>query len=129
MKKACRRYGSDDEKQFEAVADAFSKQLLVQMPAFFDELGSFIPSGLASRLAKMLDIMGGRSTVDSGDTSALAAIAQAMASLRAGASTMVICAAGSQIGWPAIALRSKAAPPTEPSHAGAPPAEASARCR
>jgi acyl transferase domain-containing protein len=122
MKKACRRHGFDDEEQLEAVASAFSEQLLIRMPAFFDELGSFTPSGLASRLAKVLDVMGGAGTVDSGDTSALAAIAQAVASLRAGASSMVICAAGARsVGLQLHALRSR--PETEPSDIGAPPAE------
>jgi len=96
LRRVCRERGLREDEHFEALARGFVEHVWREIPSFFDELGSFTASGLASRIAKVFDLMGGAGAVDSGDTSAAAAIAQALASLRAGASDLVICAAGSR---------------------------------
>ncbi|WP_350212389.1 SDR family NAD(P)-dependent oxidoreductase [Botrimarina sp.] len=80
----------------EAALDAFVAAVLERMPALLDDTGSFTPSSLCSRLTKTLDLGGGATTIDSGDTVALAAVAQAANALRERSCSMVLCAIGSR---------------------------------
>jgi acyl transferase domain-containing protein/NAD(P)-dependent dehydrogenase (short-subunit alcohol dehydrogenase family)/acyl carrier protein len=57
-----------------------------------DETGSFSASTLASRVARMLDFMGGAFSVDAEEASSGAALDAAVALLRSGACDMVLCA-------------------------------------
>ncbi|MFM7077154.1 MAG: beta-ketoacyl synthase N-terminal-like domain-containing protein, partial [Planctomycetaceae bacterium] len=76
------------------VVEAYGKKLLEKMPALVDETGSFTSSTLASRLTKSFDLMGGALALDSGDCSAVSALAAAVDLLRVGECDAVLCAAG-----------------------------------
>ncbi|MBT6154257.1 MAG: acyltransferase domain-containing protein [Planctomycetaceae bacterium] len=76
------------------VAAKYEKILLKHMPALVDETGSFTSSTLASRITKTFDLMGGATAVDSGNTSAMSALASSIDLLRAGDCDMMLCATG-----------------------------------
>ena len=88
-----RERGVPDE-DIERVADEYEEVLLKHMPALIDETGSFTASSLASQITKAFDLMGGAVAVDSGDTSAFAALESCVDVLLAGDCDMMICAAG-----------------------------------
>ncbi|MCG8587646.1 MAG: polyketide synthase, partial [Pirellulales bacterium] len=96
LKVICRQHGFTDETRLDAVAEAFEQEYLRRHPGLIDEMATAIPSSFPSRIAKIYDVMGGAVAIESGDTSGLAAIAQAMGSLRARANNLVICVAGSR---------------------------------
>jgi acyl transferase domain-containing protein len=83
-----------EEAAVEQAKEAFCKALLARWPALVDETGSFSTSTLASRITKTLDLMGGAAAIDSGDTSAMAALAGSIDLLLAGDCDFMFCAAG-----------------------------------
>ncbi len=82
------------DADIERVALQYEEVLLKHMPALIDETGSFTASSLSSRITKTFDLMGGGVSLDSGDTSAPAALNCAIDLLLAGDCDMMICAAG-----------------------------------
>jgi acyl transferase domain-containing protein len=82
------------ETDIDDVAAKYEKILLRHMPALVDETGSFTSSTLASRITKTFDLMGGATAVDSGNTSAMSALASSIDLLRAGDCDMMLCATG-----------------------------------
>jgi acyl transferase domain-containing protein/NAD(P)-dependent dehydrogenase (short-subunit alcohol dehydrogenase family) len=79
---------------FNDIFDAFEERFFQVNPALLDETGSFTSSTLASRITKQYNLMGGAMAIDSGDMSALAALASSCGLLQTGAVDAVICAAG-----------------------------------
>ncbi len=73
---------------------AFEGRFFQVNPALLDETGSFTSSTLASRITKQYNFMGGALAIDSGDVSAIAALASSCNLLQRGAVDAVVCAAG-----------------------------------
>lgn len=97
LRKVLHRHGIVEEKQIQEICDRYADLLVKHMPAITDETGSFTPSTLSSRITKTYDLMGGAGTIDSGNTVALAALDQAVNSLRAGTCDVMICAVGARM--------------------------------
>lgn len=97
LRRVLRQNGCVDDMQIQEILDVFSRELLAKMPAILDETGSFTPSTLSSRITKTYDLMGGAGTICSGDTVGLAALDQAVNSLRTGACDMMICSVGARM--------------------------------
>jgi acyl transferase domain-containing protein/acyl carrier protein/NAD(P)-dependent dehydrogenase (short-subunit alcohol dehydrogenase family) len=72
----------------------FTDRLVEDMPALIDETGSFTSSTLASRITKTFDIKGGALSINSGNTSSLAALDACISILRSGSCDTMICAGG-----------------------------------
>lgn len=84
--------GLSEQRALE-VTEAFAEAFHTKWPVLFDDSGSFSASSLAVRVAKTWDLQGGASAVDSGATSAMAALNAAVDLLLAGDCNLMICAA------------------------------------
>ena len=82
--------------QVAEIVDAYVDVLLQHMPALLDETGSFTASGLASRITKAFDLMGGAVAVDAGTASSTAALECCMDVLLSGTCDMMICVGAQQ---------------------------------
>ena len=97
LRKVLLRHGITDERQIREICDQYADLLVKHIPAITDETGSFTPSTLSSRITKTYDLMGGAGTIDSGHTVGLAALDQAVNSLRAGTCDVMVCAVGARM--------------------------------
>jgi len=82
--------GESPRRAAEIVA-AFADAVCARWPVLADETGSFSASSLAGRLIKTWDLMGGGAALDSGATSAAAALGAAADLLISGDCDMVFC--------------------------------------
>lgn len=74
--------------------DEFRRKFLQQFPAVLDETGGFTASSLASRIAKVHNLMGGALALDSGKDSSGDALELAVRLLRRGDTRAVLCCTG-----------------------------------
>ncbi len=75
------------------IIHAFDEAWHARWPVLLDNSGSYSASSLAVRIAKTWDLMGGAAAVDSGTTSALAALGAAVDRLLSADCDLMICAA------------------------------------
>ena len=92
LKRSLARANVDAAKAHE-LTQQFATVLLKHWPALIDESGSFSTSTLASRITKTMNLMGGAVAIDSGDTSAAAALATSVDLLLSGDCDTLFCAA------------------------------------
>ncbi|MDR1290118.1 MAG: acyltransferase domain-containing protein, partial [Planctomycetaceae bacterium] len=90
-----KQHGIADTKILNEIENEYTDKFFERITPLLDETGGFTASSLASRITKIFDLSGGCVTIDTGSTSALAAIAQSVSILREKENDLMICAAGS----------------------------------